>query len=307
MEYKYLLEDKANKNEPIKDISMLSILCYHIQDNCKYPFLQFMVEKVPFCNNIIKEQITLPYIFLQNAFYNEISSNEISLLVLVKVKQSLDILGCNHSKVNEDMYKGIVFEKNSTPYALVNISDIDIYGLNFMRQTTSWFVLPSEIINIKKVCNIEVDDDLVHLFKHFLNLGLLINPTTNQYYIMPDAVYTGNEMKQAEFKSVFNNTKSKVYNTCGNYYYFYRNFEDAAKAGGHINRYALFVEGNMYLENNGLTDDDIEKLYPEPCIIMAYSGDKPDILVKNYESFVCLSYHKLNRFIENDKEQYVIS
>jgi hypothetical protein len=66
----------------------------------------------------------------------------------------------------------------------------------------------------------------------------------------------------------------------------------------------------------GITDDIIESLYPEPCIIICYSGEheiKPDILVKNYESFVSLSYHKLNKnlldesFVEENKKQYMIA
>lgn len=294
MEYKYLLEEKANKNETVKDVGVLSILCYHIQDKCKYPFLQFMMEKVPYCNNIIKEQITLPYIFLET----EVSSFEISLLVLVRIKQCLEMLGCDHSKVNDEMYKGIILDNNSTPFALINISDIDIYGVNFMRQTTSWFVLPSEIINMGNVCNIEVDNDLIDFFKQFPPLGLLSNPSTSQYYIIPDVVYTGDEKKQSEFKAIFNNTKSKVYDNCGKYYYFYRSFEDVAKLGvSYINRYALFVEGNMCIESGELSDKDIEYDFLDPCIILGNSGDKPDILAKDYESFVCLSYHQLNEYM----------
>jgi hypothetical protein len=66
----------------------------------------------------------------------------------------------------------------------------------------------------------------------------------------------------------------------------------------------------------GLSDDVIEQLYPEPSIIICYSGEhniKPDLLVKNYESFISLSYHKLNKklldeyFVEENKKQYMIA
>ena len=85
-----------------------------------------------------------------------------------------------------------------------------------------------------------------------------------------------------------------------------------------INRYALFVEGKIYLENSkefSLTDKMIETLYPEPCIIICYSSEhkiNPDILVKDYRSFVCLSYHNINKillndcFMESNKNQYEI-
>lgn len=345
MEYRYLLEEKANKNLSVddiinnKDMGVLNILCYHIENQHKYPFLQFMMEKVPYCNNIVKEQLTLPYVFIRD------SSKEIEDIVLERVKSGLDILGCDSDKVTKDMYKGIVFGDEYLPYALVNITGIDIYGLNFMRQTTCWFVLPSEIINTGKVCNIDIDNDIINLFQDIPHLGHLTEAITNEFYILPDSVYTGSELKQAEFYSIFGNNKKKIYDSCGEYYFFYRSFSDAVKDGGWlkdgvsekigdriiiennsnkylcgcINRYALFVEGKIYLEMGKqfeLTDEIIENLYPEPCIIISYSGDheiNPDMLVKKYESFVCLSYHKLNKnllddyFIESNKKQYMIA
>ncbi len=346
MDYKYLLEENANRNITFNDIvnekrlGVLNILCYHVEKETKYPFLQFMMEKIPYCNNIVKEQITLPYIFLRD------ERSDIMDIVLERVKSGLDLIGCDYNRVTEEMYKGIVFGDDSwTPYALVNITGIDISGLNFMRQTTCWFVLPSEIINTKKVCNIDIDSEVIHLFTDIPQLSLLMNPKTSENYILPDVVYTGSEIKNAEFQSIFGNIKRKIYNNCGEYYFFYRSFSDAVKDGGWleqgkpnkigdriivdnnsnkymsgcINRYALFVEGKIYLEINReleLTDDVIESLYPEPCIIICYSGEheiKPDMLVKNYESFISLSYHKLNKklldetFIEENKKQYMIA
>lgn len=345
MEYRYLLEEKTNKNLTLNDIvndkglCVLNILCYHIEDQYKYPFLQFMMEKIPYCNNIVKEQLTLPCVFMRDL------SKEIEDVVLDKVIYGLDLLGCDYNKVNKNMYKGIIFSKDTyTPYALVNITGIDIHGLNFTRHTTCWFALSTEILNIKTVCNIPVNEDLINLFSDFPQIGYLINSKTNKHYIIPDVMYTGNELKQAEFQSIFGNIKKKIYNSCGEYYYFYRSFYNSVKDGGWlkeidnnkigdrklvennsmkyingtINRYALFVEGKIYIENKkefSLTDEIIENFYPEPCIIICYSGEyniKPDILVKKYDSFVCLSYHKLNKnlldeyFIETNKKQYMI-
>ena len=346
MEYRYLLQEKANKNLTLNDIvndkglCFLNILCYHIEDQYKYPFLQFMMEKIPYCNNIVKEQLTLPYVIVRDL------SKEIEGIVLERIMIGLDLLGCDYNKVNENMYKGIIFSKDTyTPYALVNITGIDINGINFMRQTTCWFALSTEVLNSETVCNIPVDEDLVNLFSDFPEIGFLSEPNTNNQYILPDAVYTGSEIKKAEFFSVFGNSKTKVYESCGEYYYFYRSFILAVKDGGWlkesendkigerklvenesmkyingaINRYALFVEGKIYVESGkefSLTDEIIENLYPEPCIIISYSSEnniKPDMLVKNYESFVCLSYHRLNKnlldenFVESNKKRYMIA
>ena len=66
MDYKYLLEEKANKNFTFENLvndrgfCVLNVICYHVEEQHKYPFLQFMMEKIPFCNNVVKEQVTLP-------------------------------------------------------------------------------------------------------------------------------------------------------------------------------------------------------------------------------------------------------
>jgi hypothetical protein len=351
MNYKYLFENTANKNLEAPDIfnnacinNFLYILCYNITDSTTYPFLQFMMEKIPFCNNFIKEQFTLPFVLFDN-------STNIQEMVVNKVKYSLTSVGCDVSNITDEIYNGVYIDDGnySKPYALVNITGIDISGINFTRQTTTWFSLPSEIINTKSICNIDIDQEVTDLFTNIPYLGLLTNPITSKTYILPDAVYTGNEMKQVEFNSIFGNIKTKEYNNCSNYFYFYKSFKDAVKQGGWINidnyknldinnieynklthnssgkkiveneygryingginRFALFIEGKLHIEQGtefSLDDDLIERLYPEPTITISYSdihncNTRPDILVKKYDSFASLSYHVLNKRLLDDK------
>lgn len=352
MDYTYLIESQANKNIMINDINnmnMLLILCYNINTESKYPFIQFMMEKVPFCNNFIKEQFILPYV----VYYDLTQS--IENLVLNKITRSLNIINCDGDKIVESMYKGIVIDKEGRQYAMIDITGIDLSRLKLTRNMLTWFLLPSEIINKQSVCNVPVDIEVVNLFTSMPELGILRNKVTNEFFIIPDGVYTGDEFKTLEFNSVFGNRKRKLYDSCGEYYYFYKDFSDAVKDGGWIkdggtkildlndnknthnsaerliveneygryieggiNRYALFMEGKIYLETGeefSLTDEIIKKDYEEPCIIVCYTGNhkiKPDILVKNYENFIPLTYHKLNKvllddkFIEEKKSIYMI-
>jgi hypothetical protein len=314
MEYKYLLEERVNNNITFNDIvneegkCILNIICYNIETRYKYPFLQFMMEKVPYCNNIVKEQLIFPYIFIRKT-----QSNNIKDLVLEKIKTCLDILECENMS-SEDMYKGIIFDNDRlTCYALVNITGKHICGLHFMRQTTTWVVLPSEIINNQQVLNIDIDENVIKLFTNVREIGQLLNNKTNKYYILPDVVYTCNKHKESEFKSIFGNIKTKIYDNCGEYYYFYRSIDNAIKNTVKntvenkewLNRYALFTEGKIYFEANkvfALNDEVIEYKFPEPCIIICYlSGDivNPDILSKDTISSVCLSYHSID--IDIDK------
>jgi hypothetical protein len=343
--YTYFLESLSNNNIEAKDITnndslhnFLYILCYHVTDTTKYPFLQFMMEKIPFCNNFIKEQFTLPFVLFNN-------TTNIEEFVIDKVKTSLKSIGCDNTKVTSEMYKGIVVDETSgsRPYALVNITGLDISGLGLCRNSPIWFGLPSEIINTKSICNIDIDEEVTELFTNVPHLGLLSDPITSSTFILPDVAYTGGEYKNVEFSSVFGNIKSKEYDSCGEYYYFYKSFKDAIRYGGWtknggtqkidktdkeqthnssgrlvvdneygryinggINRHAVFIEGNIHIESGSeflLTDNYIETSYPEPTINICYSGDhqiRPDILVKAYESFSSLSYHSLNKSVLDD-------
>ena len=344
MDYIYSPETNAKKNILSNEIfsskqtyNFLYILCYHVTNTIKYPFLQFMLEKIPFCNNFIKEQFTLPFVLFDN-------HTNLENIVLNKVRESLKSIGCENPIIGDDIYKGVILDDESKPYALVNITGIDIEGLNLWRNSSHWFALPSEIINIKSICNIDIAEEVTELFINAPNLGILTNPETLETYILPDAVYSGGEMKQVEFNSVFGNGKSKEYDLSGEYYYFFKSFKDAVRYGGWskyggtnkidmenkththnsggrlvteneygryinggINRYALFIQGNMYIETSsifGLDDNSIELKYPEPTITICYSGIheiRPDILVKNYEYFVSLSFHTLNKVLLDDK------
>ena len=306
MNYIYIIENIANKNLIQNDIdsNILYILCYHVETQCKYPFLQFMMEKIPFCNNLIKEELVLPHIVTNK-------KEKIEDMALEKVKSILHNVTNN---VTDDMYKGIILCNNNW-YILINVSQIDLTGLYLSRNTSGWFVLPTEIINTKSVCNIDIDSEVTTLFTNNPRLGILTNPKTKGIYILPDAVYTAGEQKSVKFNAIFGNRKTKIYENCGEYFYFYRTFLNATNNTEFvegINRYALFIEGEIYIamENEfSLTDEEIQKMYPEDCIIICYSSiynKKSDILVKKYDNFVSLSYHMLDKKINETNKKYII-
>ena len=346
MNYTYLLEKHTNQCITISDLyntnkkqnNILYILCYHITYEAKYPFIQFLMDKIPFCNYIVEEKFALPYIIYSD------KSLTLEELVLDRVKVGLTNMNYDIGTLQNSVYKGVVYDQNETPYALVNISTLNILGLQLQRDNLSWFVLPSEIINNKKVCNIAVDEQVVDLFNTMPTLALLTNIDTNEPIILPDVVYTGNELKTAQFHSLFGVSKMKEYQHSGKYYYFYRSLDEVLREGGwvknggiskidkgnillthnasgrllvdndygrYINggivRYALFTEGKVHIEPQNtfsLSDDIINTLYPESCIIIGYSGEheiKSDVLVKEYNSFMPLSYHRLDKRELGDK------
>lgn len=282
--YHYWLQDALD--EKMQRVPRyLPILCYAIQVNAKYPFLQFLMEKVPFCNNLVPEQFILPSIQPPTV------GIDAETAVLQKVQELMN--ACSASPTKGMEFQGFYHPTPDTPFAVVQVAGFT-EGLPISRQSKAWFLLPTEIINGGKCCNIPVDADVCRLFKQLPTLGVLAD-SNQQSYILPDAVYTRNTWKQAQFQSIFNHVKSTPWKTCGYYYFFRYTMNDAISVENAtdksvedaINRYALFVEGNMHLDTPfTLTDEEIERDYPEPCILTSSV-----ILVKNYEQFVCLSYH----------------
>lgn len=300
MTYTYVLDTLGNKDIAYNQLEtdLLYVLCYHINTDCKYPFLQFMLEKIPFCRNLMEEKLVLPNVSINNK--NEI----IQEVILEKVKNSLHSIGLETLSINETMYKGILFIEH-TPYALVNVSELDISGIHLSRNSNYWFVLPTEIINTREVCGIPVDKFIVQLFIHYPQLAILTNLKTKMPYNLPDAVFTTGSHKDVEFNSIFGNIKTQVYDSCGSYYYFYNNYFNAVNQPfvsleRGINRYALFIEGELYNETEkefSLTDTEIEHLYPdlEQCIIICYKSGlgKPNLLVRSDNTFVSLSFFQI--------------
>ena len=333
--YTYLMKHKANKDLLMSDIraanrnGTINILCYHVTNkSAKFPFIQIMLEKMPFIQGIIMDKFILPFVTL--------SSENLSTIVMNRVKNGLLELGCDPSQLDDDAFIGLT----DNNLLLVDISSVDIFRISIVRQNQTWFALPTEIMNTQTICNIPIDNNVTNLFLTMPQLGMLHNPDNNtSVYPLPDAVYTGSHFKKVEFSSVFGMPKEQVYSSCSEYFYFYRIFEDAVKEGGWmknylqndtndttnklvdneygryikggINRYALFP-GNYFIhvENTNrftLTDDDINStLATKDSIVIQYTDEDfdtilPDLLVKEFESFLPISYHILNKSILGDK------
>ena len=146
---------------------------------------------------------------------------------------------------------------------------------------------------------------------------------SNEFYNIPDAVYTSGNNSKIQYCHIFGNLREKIFNMCGRYYFFYRSYNDAkyninliketndfkqddqyninTYFEGGINRYALFIEGKIFWETNEdckITDEKIETLYSEPTIIISYTANKKnkqDLIVKNDNNFKSLSINKISK------------
>ena len=288
MNYSYLASQYCNPDTSILDIfsdldnGQLYYICYHITKNGKYPFVQIMLQ--------LKEEFSLPCVTL-------VQEEDICDTILNKIKTDLKKLRCNTNLLTETNYKGI-FSDNNKSYALIDVSSVDITSLQLLRSSSIWFALPTEIININRICDISISKDVIQLFTYVMpELGVLYK--TNELkdqYLLPDIVYTSSTtVKQAEFQTLFGPSKEEIY------YHFNSSFLDLreGKMLEAINRFALFIEDPIIfdLELDDIKDiDDIEDIVYEKygsttCIIIQSMNI---LLVKEYELFQPLSYHLLN-------------
>ena len=340
--YEYLLKKRANRDILVSEIKspIIQILCYHVTSkSAKHPFVQIMVELEGHPSlNLSVGKFVLPSVYMVNVKTN------LASYVLNKIKHNLEELGCDASVLNDDAFLGLINinntnNTNNTNMFLVDISAVDIFRISNTKLNSTWFALPTEIINIQSICNIPIDSNLNRLFLSSPELGMLHNSETNEMYPLPDAVYSGSHFKQVEFNSVFGVPRKQVYASCGEYFYFHRIFEDAVREGGWnmnmnmseitnvtnsltdneygryirggINRYALFPENySIHIEKTNrfsLTDDIINGfLASKDTIVIQYENEEldtilPDLLVKEYDSFLPISYHMLNKNILGDK------
>ena len=256
---------------------ILHYICYHITTNSKYPFVQILLDKT----HIGIEEFILPSITIKKDTVN------INELIIKNINSKLKEIRCD--PVIEDAYIGIIRDSsNKNIYALINVSSSNINCLNLTRSTTTWFALPTEIINIESICNIPISENVRNLFTYIMpELGVLYKADFKGAYLLPDPIYTKSSYKNAEFQSLFGPFKKHIY------YHFYtlcsNLFQDTNDA---ITRYALFLEEPAFSKNY-ITDAQIYRQFDEAkCIIIQ---DNNSILVKEYELFQPLSFHSLDK------------
>jgi hypothetical protein len=347
MEYIFLPEKNAdtytdsrdiyNKVNQINKSNTLVYICYHISYIDEYPFLQIMLNKV--CNNNsnnvdnIKEEFVLPSIIVDN------ERNSISELLITDVKSYLQKIHCDSSSLSLDAYKGIIHDGENM-YALVNISNLDIKYLYLPAKIKTWFVLTTEIINIKSVCNIPISEMITNLFINNPELGILRKPSLTTIYSCPDVVYTGSDYKKSELNVIFGPDKTILYDIDIPYYPFFDTFGNAVMAGGWlqsyenivvsnqinlfnyqkklidnkygryvtggITRYALFMKTSVNIVHDIFDIDSISMYSLADSIIIQSSKNDfgPNILVKKFEQFVPISYHMLDKNTLGEQYNY---
>ena len=236
---------------------VLPYICYHITNSAlDIPFLQIMLQKTPFCNNIIKEELVLPSIIFNR------NSENIGDMILADVRRGLQKMNLKNKNKDKDIvFKGILVDINNNCYGLVDLSNIELKYLELRRNTPLWFVLPTEIVNLQSVCNIPVSEKVIELFTYKKPelCALQCHNEQGKYYFSPDVGYTINDYKTSEMELVFGPSRKILSDSETHVYSFYRsftpflnenafNFDRDKERNIGFNRYALFSEDTVNVD-----------------------------------------------------------
>ena len=216
-------------------------------------------------------------------------------------------------------------DENGDIYLFYDISDINIENLYIGQNSTIWFCVRDEIIKHNKICNFDINTEVIRFFEYNTHL-LCLADINGDIYEYPNILYSGNYFERIKFEAVFCNQREET--EYGNFYCFtdfknsvidglftkdrkplvknnriYTCSDDGKYIVGGIVRYAVFCE-NITIENDKTNiefsdNNNVNSIY--------VNKNKPIWIVKEYRQIIPLSYHKINKNIcENDVKNNVL-
>ena len=327
----HLNKNKLNIDN-IKNIKDIFLVPYHISSNESNAFIQILLNKNKTNDDISflkinnyedKEKILEIYCFnyLLSIIFDiiKIYKNSFSCY---EYDNNDDYNNDDYNSVNNNdeekikknnKYKGYKLINNNL-YLFFDISVLNIDNFCVNKSNPFWFCSYDEIINSKKICNFNINNDVNNFFNNNIHFLEIENKKNNQLYEIPIIVYTGNTFQKIKFQNIFGNIKTEHY--FGDYYYF-TTYNEAVKnslqkidnneevLGGGISKFALFLKKIKYVIN----DDDYLKNWEDKYDSLYVSNKNfmlinvPCWIVKDYINQYPLTYHITSLKVE-DLQKY---
>lgn len=257
------------KNNLIKDVDLFAdtdeyssiILCaYKIDSTGKSPFLQFLLT-----NN--DGELNLPLLMIFSSF------NKSNLISYSKVFLSGILQVLNFELFDKKLEFDGFYEFGSKLYLFFDVTNCK-YELDDIYSNSSRFVLTDEILNQRRVCNLEISKKTTNFFIKN-DIFNYLHDKNNEAYEIPIVGFVG---KSTESRLIFTHTfgessKDKT-SILGPHYYFTDFFNGVRQGGwskdykpeklfdklitdnengryksGGIVRFALFVGNTKYIHN----------------------------------------------------------
>jgi len=228
-----ILNDSFSNNSTT--YTSVEICAYKVNNEHKYPFLNFLFVKNMFTNTLSLPTVS---IFKNFSVKEMIDYSKFSLFGLL---QFSDFDFFNELSVFDGFY-----EYNNVLYLFFDITNCD-YKTENNKQI--YFVLLDELVNHKCYQRLSIDKTVSMLFMVHNELCFL-NDKNNESYESPIVAYVNKPMNKASFTYTFGETVRDKNNIFGSYFYF-TDFENALKCEDNksLIRFALFMGRTKYIEN----------------------------------------------------------
>jgi len=242
-----LTEYFNNANE--KDEKPTVHICaYHVNEMHKYPFLEFFLFKEKKENENL---LHFPNFKYENSFN-----------VLEKSFSIIKLIGLTYGKQLNYDFKGYLGYSKDL-FLFFDCSNLKLNGFKMSKENDLWLATIDEIINQKKTCDINIEQNITELFINNEEL-LYLSDKNGLFYEIPTTAYSSCSKNKLDFVLTFGVSPSTNNEIMGNYYYF-TNYQNAVKLSflndenenGGLIRCALFL-GNMKVPmniNNDIIDE----------------------------------------------------
>jgi len=238
-------------------ICKMFICTYRINTKGKYPFLEFIMEHMV-------DYFSFPSFTYVSDMYD---IEEVLEKMCVKKTFQGFFIDNEHS---EDVY--LFFESN----------DLLTDGDMFYKEDKHWKVTIDEIMNQHKVCNIFINNDIIHFF---LNnpFFCFINDEKNNYYEIPVVQYAGVAEPLLKNRTIFGIPPADKTEIMGPYYYF-TDFVGAVKQGAWSQtgpeEYKLVTEKDVFVASH---EDETSRKYKKGGVIRFALFLGKTLVPMNYE------------------------
>ena len=238
---KFLLNDDFIKS--VTSYKNVSICAYNINIAGKYPFQQFILTKS------INDTIELPSVLV----YTDFNSTELINYTKVCLFSLLSI--DDFEKFNDLVDFNGYYEYNNNLYLFFDITNCKEAITSTNKNSNLWLAIIDEIVNLKNVYDIEIDEEVTDFFKKNNDLCFLVDKN-NMNYEIPVVGYVSKEKSKTNFTYIFGESAGDKNSLLGSYFYF-TDLNNALKNKGEsVIRFALFVGKTKYIQN--LKNDPID-------------------------------------------------
>lgn len=229
------------------DVKEIYVINYRVNSEKKYPFLEYL---------LLKTHDGLDFLKISKTSNNKSVG---SVLSSIDTNLSLLLFGLYSNENNANFvecYKGFKIYDNKM-YMFLDVTKMNIHLIDIYRTNGLWFCLIDEIMNMSKVCDIDISKNVLLFFcKSYTEpyQYFQLYDEDNNPYEVPKVAYVGINKQKLIFTYTFGVSKKEKTEILGPYYYF-TNFKNAIKQGSKSNIGSPNERYNHELKENELRED----------------------------------------------------